>query len=261
VCLGVLVAVFACMSVAACGGGGLPASTVQPTAGLPTRSSAEPAPSPTTRPSGSSPQRSPATLPTRSADLVLPQSSPPAPSPAATQPEPAPEVTASAPPPTSASAPPSSSTSPWLWWLIGLLAVLAVVVTVLVRRSQRAVRARDAQLATAVSESRWLAHELLPDTLSAPGATERRAIWTAYRPRVDVLMNSLDDASASASQDRRDGAGRLRDAVQDLVFTTDTYARIGLDDPADLSAVRHSQRRLEEALRAVHQGTATRRSG
>jgi hypothetical protein len=143
--------------------------------------------------------------------------------------------------------------------LIGLLVILLVVVAVVVRRSRRAARARDAQLATAVSESTWLAHELLPDALSAPGAPERRATWTAYRPRVDALMNVLGEAAVSASQERRDDVRRLQDAVQELTFMMDTFAATVLDDPVGLDAVRQAQRKLEEALRAVQQGTANRR--
>jgi hypothetical protein len=145
-----------------------------------------------------------------------------------------------------------------MWWLIGLLVVIAVVATVVVGRARRARRIWEGQFANAVSESTWLAHELLPDTLSAPDAAERRATWSAYRPRVEALMNVLNETSASAPHGRQDEVGRLRDAVQELGFTTDSYAATGLDDKADLAAVRQAQRWLEDALHAIQWGTEIR---
>lgn len=145
-----------------------------------------------------------------------------------------------------------------MWWLIGLLVVIAVVATVVVGRARRGRRIWEGQLANVVSESTWLAHELLPDTLSAPDAAERRATWTAYRPRVEALMNALNEASASAPQGRQDDVGRLRDAVQELSLTMDTYAATGLEDKADLAAVRQAQRWLEDELHAIQRGAEFR---
>jgi hypothetical protein len=148
----------------------------------------------------------------------------------------------------------------WSWWLLGLLAVLAAVATVAVTRSRRARGAWRAQLDTVIAESTWLAHELVPDALSAPGPVELRSTWFAYRPRVDALRSVLEEAVATAPQDERDRVSRLRLAVHDVDFAMDACAA-GFDDAAGRTAVGQAQRGLEEALRAIQPRRDTDRYG
>ena len=97
----------------------------------------------------------------------------------------------------------SSSPSPWVWWLLGLLIAGAVVALVVVAvRGRRGRQVWQARLARAAAESRWLAHDLVPNALSAQIATARRDLWTASRPRVDALVRELGGVVASAPKDR-----------------------------------------------------------
>jgi hypothetical protein len=145
----------------------------------------------------------------------------------------------------------SSSSSPWLWWLLGLLAVLAAVALVVwLLRGRAATKAWEARLAGAVAESRWLAHELLPAALGAESAAARRSTWTASRPRVQALQNSLNELLSSAPEGRSGDVQRLRDPVADVSSAMDAYAAAeGADDLESLGAARLAQRQLEEALR------------
>ena len=147
----------------------------------------------------------------------------------------------------------SSSPAPWVWWLLGLLLAGAVVAVVVVAvRGRRARKVWDARLADAVAESRWLAHELLPNALSAQSAAARRDIWTASRPRVDALERKLTGLVASAPKDRLGSLDRLRDAVTDLSSALDAHtAPDAFAAPESLGAARQAQRQLEEALRAM----------
>jgi hypothetical protein len=118
-------------------------------------------------------------------------------------------------------------------------------------RRRRARKAWDAQLAGAVAESTWLAHELLPAALSTENAVTRRELWLASRPRVDALGNRLNEAMASAPADRLGSLARLRDAVTGVRSTMDAdAASAALGDRESVGAVRQAQRQLEEALRA-----------
>jgi hypothetical protein len=90
-----------------------------------------------------------------------------------------------------------------VWWLLGLLIAGVVVALVVVAvRGRRARKVWDARLADAVAESTWLAHELVPNALSAQSAGARRDIWTASRPRVAALERNLSGLVASAPKDR-----------------------------------------------------------
>jgi hypothetical protein len=101
------------------------------------------------------------------------------------------------------------------------------------------------------AESTWLAYELVPTTLTGPDATARRAIWTAYQPRVDALT----DAAASAPKDRSGDLNRLLNAVNDLTRAMDLYVTAtALDEREHLGAVGQAQGSLEQALRAVQRG-------
>jgi len=95
-----------------------------------------------------------------------------------------------APPPVSTPpgvAPTSASAWGWGWWLLGLLvAVAAVVGIVMLVRARRARKAWETELAAVEAESTWLAHELVPTTLTGQDATARHASRTAYRPRVEA---------------------------------------------------------------------------
>jgi hypothetical protein len=118
-------------------------------------------------------------------------------------------------------------------------------------RRRRARKAWDAQLAGAVAESTWLAHELLPAALSTENAVTRRDLWLASRLRVDALGNRLNEAMASAPADRLGSLARLRDAVTGVRTTMDADAAIAaLADRESVGAARQAQRQLEEALRA-----------
>jgi hypothetical protein len=140
-----------------------------------------------------------------------------------------------------------------VWWLVGLLVAAAVVtLVVVVVRRRRARRAWEARLAGVVAESTWLARELLPNALSIQGASARRDVWTAYRPRVGVLQRDLNDLLASAPTERVGGLDRLRAAVSDISSAMDSYAATDApDDRERLGAARQAQRQLEEALRGL----------
>jgi hypothetical protein len=144
----------------------------------------------------------------------------------------------------------SSSSSLW-WWLLGLLIALGLGALLLALRLRRARHAWEAQLGSAVAESRWLAHELVPTVLSTGSPAARRSIWIASRPRVEALENGLRPVVASAPKDRSVSVDRLQVAVTDLRFAMDAYAATALpDDRESLGATRQAQRQLEEALRA-----------
>ena len=268
------------LAIVACESGAPTAPTERPANELPTLSSAArptgelptiTAPTRSIEPeeSPSPPPRSSITLPTRSGAVVPTQYPPPTPSPAPVS-APAPE-TVSAPttttnpagptsPATStlvstapSAAPSSTSASSWLRWLLGLLVVLAALVLALGSvRARRARKAWEGQLAAVVAETTWLAHELLPTMLSQD-AVARRATWTAYRPRVEALLTSLNEVLASAPQARWSSLDGLRAAVSELSYAMDAYAATPHpDDRESLGAVREGQRWIEQALRAIH---------
>lgn len=119
-------------------------------------------------------------------------------------------------------------------------------------RARRARKAWAAQLSAVVAETTWLAHELLPNTLSSPDTAARLATWTAYRPRVETLMASLNEVVASAPNDRRTGVDQLRSAVSELRSAMDVYTTTPPPNDAEsLGAVREAQHWTEEALRAI----------
>jgi hypothetical protein len=138
-----------------------------------------------------------------------------------------------------------------VWWLLGLLVALALgTAIVLFVRRRRARKAWETQLAGVVAESTWLAHELLPTALSTENAVTRRDVWLASRPRVDALVNRLNQAMASAPADRLGSLAQLRDAVTDVGSTMDADAATALGDRESVGAARQAQRQLENALRA-----------
>jgi len=166
----------------------------------------------------------------------------------------APSSAAPASAPTPAAVPVASSSSPpaWVWWLLGLLlALVAGGLVLLGVRGRRARRDWEARLAEAVAESTWLAHEFLPYALRAGPAVNRRDAWTAFRPRVQALVNNLNAVVASASKDRMPTVDRLRAAVSDVSSAMDGYAATGADNREALGAARQAQRQLEEALRVL----------
>ncbi|WP_170309221.1 hypothetical protein [Pseudonocardia hierapolitana] len=259
------------LAVSACGGGGPPASTAQatdelpapsltarPTVELPELSFTPPVRATTPEESPDQPPRTAVALPTRSEALLPTQDPSPAPTPAQAETTGSAPATTAAPaeptpaPAAAAPAEPSSTSTPsWLWWLLGLLVVAAVVIIVASARARRA-KAWAARLDAVVAETTWLAHELLPNTLSSQDAAARLATWTAYRPRVETLTTNLNEVAASAPEDRRAGVDQLRAAVFELRSATDAYT--GARPPADaesLGAVRGAQRWTEEALRTI----------
>ena len=265
------------LALAACEGGGGPVSSPRPSPALPTLSASVPTRSAVPEASAS---RTPRPTPTRSAvaapppspsapDPTTPTESRPAPPPAPTRtpgtptqtstPTPSrtmPSTSAAAPTSTSGSTPQpapaatpvSSSPSPWVWWLIGLLIVGAGVALVLAVRRQRARKAWSARRAGAVTESTWLAHELVPNALSAQSPAARRDLWTAFRPRVGALHRNLSELVASAPSDEIGRLDPLRDAVTGLGRAMDAYAATDVHDPERLGAARQAQRQLEDAL-------------
>src|SRR4030095_2220984 len=143
---------------------------------------------------------------------------------------------------------------------LGLLVALAVgTVIVLSVRRRRARKAWDAQLAGAVAESTWLAHQPLPAALSTENAVTRRDVWLASRPRVDALENRLNEAMTSAPADQLGSLARLRDAVPGVRSTMDAdAATAALGDRESVGAARQAQRQLEEALRTFEPRPETR---
>jgi hypothetical protein len=267
------------LAIAACEGGTPSAPTARPTDELPTpsitaRSTGErptlsiTAPSRSGEPeeSSSQPPRSSITLSTRSGEVIPTQYPSPTPSLApASAPAPVSALTTTTNPagptspatstlvsPAPSAAPSSTSDSSWLRWLLGLLVVLAAVVFVLGSvRARRARKAWEGRLASVVAETTWLAHELLPTVLSQD-VVARRATWTAYRPRVEALLASLNEVLASAQQDRWNSLDRLRAAVSELTYAMDAYAAAPQpDDRESLGAVREAQRWIEQALHAI----------
>jgi hypothetical protein len=118
-------------------------------------------------------------------------------------------------------------------------------------RGRRASKVWDARLAAAVAESTVLAHDLVPNVLSAQSGAARRDLWTASRPRVEALERNLSGLVASAPKDQMGSLDRLRDAVTDLRSAMDAHAAADAGDRESLGAARQAQRQLEEALRAV----------
>jgi hypothetical protein len=219
---------------------------------LPTRSEAPPA-NPTT-----SPPAPPNPTTTRVPVAPATQTAAPAPIPipaptqtATPRATPTPAAASATVPP--AAAEPSSSSSPWLWALLGLLAALTTTALVVwLVRANRAKKDWQARLAGAVTESTWLAHDLLPSVFGVESPAARRNMWTASRPRVEMLERSLGELMGSAPQDQLGGVNRLRTTVTDLSSAMDAYAASGLpDDRESLGAARLAQRQLEEALRAL----------
>lgn len=275
------------LALAACeGGGGGPVSSARPSAALPTLSGSLPTRSAAPEESASGTPRVTPTPPTRSAVAVptpTPLPNPTTPD-RATGSRPAPPLTATrtpdgptqtptptptatvpstavaAPTSTSLSTPPStpaatavsSSPSPWVWWLLGLLIVAAGIALVVVAvRRRRTRKAWSARRAGAVMESTWLAHDLVPNVLSAQSPAARRDMWIASRPRVDALQRNLSELVASASKEQAGSLDRLRDAVTGLRWAMDAYAVTDAGDPERLGAARQAQRQLEDALRAI----------
>jgi len=145
-----------------------------------------------------------------------------------------------------------------VWWLIGLLVAAAVgVFVVLFVRGRRTRNVWNAQLAGAVAESTWLAHELVPAALTTDNAAARRNVWRASRPRVEALERRLSAVVTSAPEDQVGSVGRLRDAVRDLRSAMDADAATEISgDRESLGAARQAQRQVEEALRVFQQPPA-----
>ena len=126
--------------------------------------------------------------------------------------------------------------------MLGLLVVVvAVVIIVASVRVRRARGSWEAHFAGLVAESTWLAHELLPTTLSTPDVAVRNATWTAYRPRVEALMSGLNDAAVAAPKDRWEGLDRLRAAVTELGSAMDRFATATAVNEGE-SSVRYGRR-------------------
>jgi len=142
-----------------------------------------------------------------------------------------------------------------VWWLLGLLgAAAAAVFAVLFVRGRRARNVWNTQLAGAVAESTWLAHELVPAALTTDRATARRNVWLASRPRVEALERRLSAVVTSAPEDQVGSVGRLRDAVRDLRSAMDADAATETSgDRESLGAARQAQRQVEQALRVFQQ--------
>jgi hypothetical protein len=273
----VLPAGFLVLALAACEGGGGPVSSGRPSPALPTLSASVPTRSAVPEESDSRTPRLTPTLPTRSAVAAPSSEAPDLPAPTESEAPPVqpPTRTAGAPTPvptptpsrttasTSAAAPTStsgstpapaatpvsSSPAPWVWWLLGLLAVGAAVALVVVAvRRRRTRQAWAARRAAAVGESTWLAHELVPDALSAQSPIARRDRWTASRPRVGALHRNLSELVASAPSDQVGSLDRLRHAVAGLGAAMDAYAATDAGDPERLGAARQAQLQLEDAL-------------
>jgi hypothetical protein len=141
--------------------------------------------------------------------------------------------------------------SAWWWVLAALVAAAIAVAVVLLVRSRRARTAWQARYDAGVSESTWLAHDLMPDALSATDPAARRATWQASRPRVETLQRALDDVVAGSPEDRQQASGRLRDAVGGVAAAMDADAAATADDGTTLGAAQQAHRQLEQSLRAL----------
>jgi hypothetical protein len=118
-------------------------------------------------------------------------------------------------------------------------------------RARQTRKAWDGRLAAVVTDVTWLAHELLPALLSQD-AVARRATWTAHRPRIDALVNSLNEVLASAPKDRRTTVDQLRAAVSEVSSAMDAHVTAPPpEDRESLGAVREAQRWIEAALREI----------
>ena len=81
------------------------------------------------------------------------------------------------------------------------------------------------------AESMWLAHELVPTTLTGQDATARYATWTAHRLRVDALTNRARDAAVSAPKDRTTDLNQLLNAVHELTSAMDLHVMANAQRP------------------------------
>lgn len=105
-------------------------------------------------------------------------------------------------------------TPPWIWWLLAALAVAGAVLALLLPRALRR-RRWDAELASSVTEARWLAGELLPQLQQASSVAEVAGGWQVSAGRVAALEDQLTGLVSSAPDEPRRGrATELRDAVR-----------------------------------------------
>lgn len=121
---------------------------------------------------------------------------------------------------------------------------------VLWQRSRAARRRWDADFATALTETRWLAVEILPALQRAKVPAEREGAWTIARPRVTALETDLAALSTTvADEQSAQRVAALLEAVRGTRATADQ--QIGVGGPvqgalfADLFDAR---RHLDDAL-------------
>jgi hypothetical protein len=126
----------------------------------------------------------------------------------------------------------SETTSPWVWWLVGLILLAAAVTAVVLWLRSRAARRRwEADFAAALTETRWLAVEILPALQRAKEPAEVEGAWTVARPRVMAIESDFEALSATASDEQSAAqVAALLAAVRGTRATADQQTGVG--DPA-----------------------------
>jgi len=87
--------------------------------------------------------------------------------------------------------------------VVGLLLLGAAVMAVVLWLRARAARRRwEADFATALTQTRWLAVEIVPAMQRAKVPAEQAGAWTVARPRVIALETDIDALSTTASDEQ-----------------------------------------------------------
>lgn len=151
----------------------------------------------------------------------------------------------------------------WLWILIALLLIALIALIVwLVRRNQ--VRtAWDDTMTAARRESGWVEDSLVQQVSSKATTAEAAATWTAARPRLLALDESIYALSTTAPDPERAAAAtRLRGRVTALVDAVSADTSLGETATVDdLRARRAGVAKARSELRALleQQAAPTRR--
>jgi hypothetical protein len=212
-------------------------STTKPTSTTPKPTSTTSKPTTTTKPTTTAvPAPAPAPKPTPTPAQAT--------SSAGTSPAPAPSAITAAPAG-------SESSSPWVWWLVGLILLAAAVTAVVLWMRSRAARRRwDADFAAALTETRWLAVEIVPALQRAKVPAEREGAWAIARPRVTALETDFGALSTTAPDGQSaERAAALLASVRGTRATADQEIGVGgPTDEATFADLFDARRQLDDAL-------------
>jgi hypothetical protein len=121
-------------------------------------------------------------------------------------------------------------------------------------RSRAARRRWDADFATALTETRWLAVEIVPALQRAKVPAEREGAWAVARPRVTALEADFAALSASArDQQSAERVAALLEAVRGTRATADQQSGVGgPGQEAVFADLFDARRHLDDALALVN---------